>query len=279
MKRKTKHPVIKALLALIIILAAITVDSNVRIVTECFTVRSAALPEGFEGFKIAQLSDLHGAGFGKNGSRLVKKLKAASPDIIAITGDMVDSDTDMETVDALLSELGTIAPVYYVSGNHEWASGRLPELELLLEKHGAVYLHNEYELLSRNGDSMVLVGVEDPNGFRDMPKPDEVVDALRTEQGEKYTVLLGHRNNWAELYPELEVDLILCGHAHGGIIRLPFVGGVLGAGFNLFPDYVDGCFSVGRYELIVSRGLGNSIPIPRFLNNPEIVIVTLQAEK
>ena len=276
MKAKTRHPVIKTLIALLLILAALTADSKLRLVTDGYTAASTRLPESFDGFRIVQLSDLHGAVFGKNNSRLIDAVAAAKPDIIAITGDMADERTELSVIDSLLAALTELAPVYYVSGNHEWAAGRIGELTGIFEKRGVTYLRNDYVLLTRGEESIVLAGVEDPNSFSDMITPDELMEGIRQREGEKYTVLLAHRNNWAELYPELEADLILCGHAHGGIVRLPFLGGVIGSGFRLFPEHVDGQYSVGRYELIISRGLGNSVPVPRFLNNPEIVAVTLK---
>lgn len=276
--RKTKRTLLKFLLFLVLACALIMLDSRYRIVTTDYTVSSPDIPAGFDGFKIVQLSDVHGAEFGRDNVRLLSKVESAGPDIIALTGDLVDANTDMEVIDALLRGLCGIAPVYFVSGNHEWASGLLPELEELFDKYGVIYLKNDYVLLQRGNDSVVLAGVEDPNGWKDMLRPDELVDIIRENCGDKYTILLGHRNYWATEYPDLEVDIIFCGHAHGGIVRLPFLGGVIGAGYELFPDYVDGEYELESYTMLVSRGLGGSVPVPRFLNNPQIVTVTLKAE-
>jgi len=279
-KHKTKLKLPCAALAVALACAALVLDSRCRLVTTHCTVTSSRLPEQFDGFTIVQLSDVHGAQFGPGNVRLLEQVRRESPDIIALTGDLADEFTDMEVIDSLLGELAGIAPVYYVSGNHEWASELLPELEPLFEKHGVNYLRNECVMLERGTDSIVLAGVEDPNGWRDMSEPDEIVDIIRDNHGDAFTVLLGHRNYWAEEYPDLPVDVILCGHAHGGIIRLPLLGGVLGTGRVLFPDYVDGVHKVGQYTLIISRGLGQSPVAPRFLNNPEIVSVRLEsAEK
>ena len=272
-KRKT----LKIILLLALLLAALIYDSNSRLVVTEYAAASEKLPESFDGFTVVQLSDIHGARLWDS-EALAEKTAAAKPDIIAITGDMVDEETDLSAIDELLSRLTEIAPVYYVTGNHEWGAHRVEELEELLNKHGAVYLSNSYRLLEREGESIVLAGVEDPNGPYDMMKPDGLVDIIKNEQGENFTLLLGHRNYWAEKYPELGVDIIMCGHAHGGIVRLPFAGGVLGTGFELFPEHIDGAVESGSYTLIISRGLGNSIPVPRFLNNPEIVVLTLKSE-
>lgn len=276
--KKIKAKVFIIFFALLLIMAALLADSNLRIVVTEHALSSTRLPESFHGFTIVQLSDVHGKSFGEENSRLLDKTAAAEPDIIALTGDLADGDTDMAVIDSLLAGLVKIAPVYYISGNHEWGEGLMPQLEELFARHGVTYLSNEYVLISSGSEEIVLAGVEDPNSWSEMPTPEEVVDIILEEQGDKYTLLLGHRNYWAEKYPELEVDIIMCGHAHGGVIRLPFVGGVLGTGFELFPEHVDGVVESGRYSMVVSRGLGNSAGIPRFLNNPEIVVLKLQSE-
>ncbi len=270
--KKSRRLFLVYFLCLALAAAALFIDSNSRIVVTEYTLSPENLPEGFYGFRVAQLSDIHGKDFG---GRLAEKTAELEPDIIVLTGDLADRDTDFQRLDRLLEQLCAIAPVYYISGNHEWGEGIIDEVASLLEKHGAVYLSNEYTSLSRGGDSILLAGVEDPNSMSDMPNPIRVVSQMREEAGDGFCLLLGHRNYWAEKYPRLEVDIIMCGHAHGGIIRLPFLGGLIGAGFEFFPDWVDGVHSVGSYELVISRGLGNSAGIPRFLNNPEIVLLTL----
>ena len=195
-----------------------------------------------------------------------------------LTGDLADSETDLPVVEALLPALGEIAPVYYVSGNHEWSAGLLPQLQAMMEESGVRYLRNETLLLHRGEAEIALVGVEDPNGWKTQQKPDEVVAQLRAQQPEIFTVLLGHRNDWIGKYPELPVQLIFCGHAHGGIVRLPGVGGLLGTGGTFLPEHVDGVERSGSYQMVISRGLGNSVPIPRLFNNPEIVAVTLRCD-
>lgn len=270
MKRK-RHFFLRALL-LVLILGALVADSNLRPVKTEYTLSFADLPEAFSGLRIAQLSDLHGAKYGEGNARLLRLVRAAAPDLIALTGDLADGDTDLAVLETLLSELAAIAPVYYVSGNHEWSDGVLPALRPMLARQGVRYLQNEYVYLERGGARIVLAGVEDPNGWADQPKPDAVAAAL--PEGE-FRVLLAHRNNFPAEYPALDVDLILCGHAHGGIVRLPFLGGLLGHGRELLPAYAAGVFTTKRYTMVVSRGLGNSGGALRFLNNPELVVAEL----
>lgn len=277
-KLRTKHKIILILLVLGMICAGLFIDSNTRLVVTEYEISSERLPESFDGFTVVQLSDIHGKSFGEGNIRLLEKVEKVKPDIIAITGDMADRDTDMAVIDSLLASLTETAPVYYISGNHEWGEGLMGQLETIFERHGVIYLSNEYVLLSSGEEEIVLAGVEDPNSWATMPEPDEVVDIIKSEQGNKFTLLLGHRNYWVEKYPALEVDIIMCGHAHGGIIRLPLLGGVLGTGFELFPEHIDGVTKSGQYSMIVSRGLGNSAGIPRFLNNPEIVVLKLKSE-
>ncbi len=237
------------------------------------------LPAGFDGFRIVQLSDLHGSRFGENNARLLEAVAAEGPDIIALTGDFLDegeTERELPELEALVRELSAIAPVYFVSGNHDWASGEAYTLFETLEAAGAVCLRNEHLRLERGGDSIVLAGVDDPNGPAEMPEPDEFVASLRQEAPDSFVLLLAHRAYWAERYPELDVDLILCGHTHGGIVRLPFVGGLAASNMGLFPEYDAGLFELPSYTLFISRGLGNSVPLPRFLNTPEVVSIELK---
>lgn len=239
-----------------------------------------SLPEGFDGFRIVQLSDLHGSSFGEGNARLIEKVRAEEPELIALTGDFLDegkTERELPELEALVRELAAIAPVYFVSGNHDWASGEAYTLFETLGSAGAVCLRNEHLRLERGGDSIVLAGVDDPNGPAEMPEPDEFVAQLRREAPEDFVLLLAHRAYWAERYPELDVDLILCGHTHGGIVRLPFVGGLAASNMGLFPEYDAGLFELPGYTLFISRGLGNSVPLPRFLNTPEIVSITLRS--
>ena len=277
--KKRRHIFLKTVLLLIVVIGLLIADSALRVVTTEYELSYGELPAEFDGFRIVQLSDLHGAEFGQGNARLLKKVAQAEPDVIALTGDLADENTDMAVVDALLVGLTQLAPVYYVSGNHEWSAHLTEAMETLLEAHGVIYLRNEYVSISRGGAEIVLAGVEDPNGRADQPKPDAVIAGLREAHPEAFTVLLGHRNDWTEKYPRLPVELVLCGHAHGGVIRIPGVGGVLGTGRTLFPGHTAGVFSGETYRMLVSRGLaGSTAGIPRFCNNPELVAVTLITE-
>lgn len=266
------------ILALIASAAAFLIkDSRDDLEISRYEVKSQKLPESFDGFKIVQLSDLHGAEFGEDGMELVEKVKELEPDIIALTGDFVTDEGDLAAVEKLAARLTELCPVYFISGNHEFGSGLAVKVRNILERAGVKYLSNEYLTISRGEDGILLGGVEDPLAYADMLSPDELAQKMNDAAPDAFKILLGHRNYWMTEYPELPVDLIFCGHAHGGLIRIPGVGGLIGTDRRLFPDFDAGQFNNGRYTLIVSRGLGNSVSIPRIFNRPEIVCVELSS--
>ncbi|NCB51782.1 MAG: metallophosphoesterase [Clostridia bacterium] len=278
-KKHKKHILIKILAALIIICAAALLYSKYGLTVTRYEIASDRLPDSFDGFRIVQLSDLHGSEFGGDNERLVRAVSEEEPDIIVMTGDFIDeNEMEIPEVETLVEKLVPIAPVYFISGNHDWAGGEIEELAEMLVSTVVTYLRNEYITLESEGQHIVLAGVEDPNGRADMIKPDELVDIINKEFPDSFIVLLGHRNYWIERYPDLEVDIIMCGHSHGGIVRLPGVGGLIGASGDLFPDYEAGLYTSGRYSMVVSRGLGNSVSAPRFLNTPEIVTLILNTK-
>ena len=264
------------ILALIAAAAAFLIkDSRDDLEISRYEVKSQKLPESFDGFKIVQLSDLHGAEFGEDGMELVDKVGSLEPDMIALTGDFVTDECDLAAVEKLAARLVKLCPVYFVSGNHEFGSGLAIKVRNILERAGVKYLSNEYLTISRGEDEILLGGVEDPLAYADMLSPDELAQKMNDAAPDAFKILLGHRNYWMTEYPELPVDLIFCGHAHGGLIRIPGVGGLIGTDRRLFPDFDAGEYNNGRYTLIVSRGLGNSVSIPRVFNRPEIVCVEL----
>ncbi len=261
---------------LVLILVVMGYDSNTRIVTEEFPVSGSKIPEAFNGYRIVQLSDLHGKSFGKNNERLVSAVKSAKPDIIVITGDLIEDSKSGAWARSLFQSLTPIAPVYYVTGNHEWASGGLVELFQIIDDCGVIPLRNEYLLLTKDKDSLVLAGVDDPNGFADQKTPQQLFSEIKSKHKDNYTLLLAHRNTLLDTYAGIGADLVLTGHSHGGIIRLPFVGGVLSTDRSFFPKYDAGFFIREKTVMFVSRGLGPFRHIPRFLNNPQIAVIILK---
>jgi hypothetical protein len=276
------HPVLAKTLrvcaALAVIAAAIVTDSAYRLAVTEYSLEYENLPSELRGLRIVQLSDLHGMSFGEGNRRLIEKVSALEPDIIVLTGDYIEGTDDIEVVKTLCAALVKIAPVYFCSGNHDWGSGKISDLAAALEECGVRYLRNEYETVTLGDAQLVIAGVEDPNSWAEMTTPDELAQSIAENAPNAFVILLGHRNYWCEEYPDLPVDLIFSGHGHGGVIRLPGGVGVLGTEHNFFPEYDCGVFKSGRYNMVVSRGLGGNgvLLVPRFLNNPEIVCVTLE---
>ena len=263
-----------AILAAILIISAI--DGYFRIAVNEYEVFSERLPDEFDGFRIVQISDLHSRRFGDGNIRLLDTVREQSPDIIALTGDFIENADELPALRELVIDLQEIAPVYFVSGNHDWASGQIGPIADMLYESGARYLRNEYVELTGNSGGIILGGVEDPNGYFDMKKPPEVIADIREQHPDSFVVLLGHRNYWPEKYPLLDVDVILCGHAHGGIVRLPLIGGLIGTNFDLFPHYTSGAYEGERYTMVVSRGLGDTLPVPRIFNNVHLPVIVLR---
>jgi len=169
------------LLTLSILLAAaiiIIYDSAKTLSLSEYSIEDPSIPESFAGFKIVQLSDIHGACFGKGNSRLIKAVRRENPDIIALTGDLISCSFDLPVAEELIKELSDICHVYFVSGNHEYASGEHRSVRDRLRNAGIEYLSNSYVLLEKDGESIVLAGIEDPNGPADMMSPEELSEKV-----------------------------------------------------------------------------------------------------
>ena len=276
MKRRVFVLIIAAALVLALLIWLLWANSSPAATQ--VTVASGALPEAFEGFKIAHVSDLHSAVFGRKNEKLLSLIRAAKPDIIAITGDLIDSrHTDIDSALAFVEAAAEIAPVYYVTGNHE---SRLDfdEIEPRLIAAGARVLRNEAEDIGRGGERIRLAGIDDPSFIRTGGTAEERAAAELEQLGDgggTFTVLLAHRPELVEVYAEYGAGLVLSGHAHGGQVRLPFLGGLYAPGQGLLPEYDSGLYSLGETQMVVSRGLGNSVAPLRVNNRPELVIVTL----
>lgn len=265
------------LLLLAVALVGFWYFENNVISSETYTVTSPDLPESFAGFRVVEIADLHGKQFGPGGEDLLRAVRAAKPDLIAMDGDIADENTDVSALAPLFRGLAEIAPTYYVTGNHEWVMDGLPEFLKLLDESGVTVLRNEFYVLSRNGGSIALAGVDDPNGPYDQKTPGELVAEIRAAMGDGcYILMLAHRNDALDDWAGLGVQTVLTGHGHGGVIRLPFVGGLLGPNRELFPQYSAGVFRRGGTSMAVSRGLGNSGVNFRLFNRPDLPVVVLE---
>ena len=282
-RRHRGHPLRRVLLFLIFILFCVGFFhwSNHSLQVQRFTFTSPRLPAGFDGCVIVQLSDLHGALFGEDNRDLLKVVAKERPDYIFLTGDLLDQyrATPHSYAVSLGGALADIAPTYFVTGNHEWALPDVPGLKRALEEAGVQVLTNEYTVLARDGDNAVLAGIDDPNGYADQKTPEEVADEVRAAFADPFWILLAHRNNYFEdAYCRLGADLVISGHGHGGLVRLPFTDGLVSVERTFFPSYTAGFYQAGGADLFVSRGLGNSGRTFRLFNRPQVAVLTLKRE-
>ena len=277
--RRRRRRRMTLLLPLLILLAAAFLRwSNTALQVTRFDPVFQRLPEGFDGCRIAVLSDLHSASFGTDNEKLFAAVATEEPDYIFCLGDLEDlgkghTDGYPEQVAAGLT---AIAPTYYITGNHEWAIGGVPALKETLAANGVTVLSNQAVVLERNGDTAVLAGIDDPNGYADQKTPEELAAEVCAQYGDAFWMLLAHRNDrFPTQYSLLGADIVFSGHGHGGVIRLPFTDGLLSTDRTLFPSYTAGLYEENGSVLFVTRGLGNSGPTFRLFNRPEVAIVTL----
>lgn len=245
------------------------------------TLSPANLPESFSGFRIVQVSDLHNKDFK---GRLIRKISSLNPDIIVITGDIIDSrHTDTDIALKFAENAVNIAPVYYVTGNHESRLKDIyPEFRESLENLGVTVLDCRSVTLEKNGDEIVLAGMNDLTFYGSSTLDEntivfkEMLNNLGGEKGDRTGILLSHRPEIFDTYVESGFDIVLTGHAHGGQIRLPFVGGILTPNQGFFPEYDAGLYQKENTSMIISRGLGNSLFPFRIGNRPEIIVCELE---
>lgn len=258
---------------------------NNDIVTTYIDYSNTKIPHEFDGYRIAHISDLHNKQFGKNQERLLKKIRAVSPDIIVVTGDLIDRRRyDLDTAMIFIEGAMKIAPVYYVSGNHEAWSGDYENISRKLLSCGVQILDDKKVKLKKGEAEIEILGLSDPDfltsGYMEGTNSSTLEQHLmRLSDDSVFQILLSHRPELFDIYANQNIDLIFSGHAHGGQFRIPFVGGLVAPDQGLFPKYTSGAYTQNRSTLIVSRGLGNSIIPIRIFNRPEIVVVTLQNVK
>ncbi len=255
------------------LIAADLIISKYCLYTRRFDVPCSRLPDEFDGFRIVQISDLHNAEFGKDNSKLIEAVKRESPDIIALTGDIVDLNTrDFGKAADLLAKLSAVAPCFYVTGNHEI---RIYNDFRQFEKNISDYvtvLRSQAEEIVRNGAKIYICGIDDPNYSSAFG---ENLKKLAAPDG--FKVLLAHRPERFRMYAANGFDLILSGHTHGGQIRLPFIGAVIAPSQGLLPEYDSGLYTLKNSVMIISRGMGASDLPVRFCNRPEIVVIDLKS--
>ena len=285
MTAKKKKFIFFAVVAIVLVALVIGIAwGNTALELNTYTISSSKLPQSFDGYRIAHVSDLHNTEMGKDNEKLLAMLRDAAPDMIAITGDLVDSrNTDIEVALQFVREAVKIAPCYYVTGNHEARISEYDELKEAMEAAGVTVLKDAQTEISLTGEFITLIGVNDPSYQTDYLFGDAKtvmntkLEELHTEQ-DRFTILLSHRPELFDTYADHSIDLVLSGHAHGGQFRLPFIGGLVAPNQGLFPEYDAGIYTEGNTNMLVSRGIGNSILPFRINNRPEVILIELQAE-
>ncbi len=274
-KRKICSGCLLILLALLIIWI---IWSNLFFETTYYTISSDNLPDSFSGFRIVQISDLHNAEFGSRNTRLCDAILELKPDIIVLTGDLVDRrQTNYEIAINFARQAVQIAPTYYITGNHEARIAEYPELESKLAKSGVIILNDRAVQLDKSGQSVQLIGLHDPMLRRSISSQTgkEILTDLKLDM---YSILLAHDPADLTVYAGCGVDLVLSGHIHGGQFRIPFLGGLYAPGQGILPQYDAGLYTENNTQMIISRGLGNSVFPFRINNRPEIVVIDLKNE-
>ncbi len=278
MKRELKLGVLLIVLLLLIVILIVIENNMVEL--NSYTVSSSKLPNDFS-LKIAQISDFHNS---KLGDETLERLKASSPDIIVITGDLVDSrKTKLDTSVEFVKEAVQIAPCYYVTGNHEARiKGEYEVLRTRLLECGATVLENEATTLNVGKTEINLIGLTDPRFFYDSDSKSKACEEISKNlkpliKENTFNLVLCHRPEAFEEYVFEDVDLALTGHAHGGQI-IAFGIGAVAPNQGIFPKYIKGVYEKENTKMIVSRGIGNSLFPFRLNNRPEVVEINLVGE-
>jgi len=254
-------------------------NNDISITNIDFT--NSKVPHNFNDYKILQVSDLHNKEFGKNQNKLVELTKEINPNIIVVTGDLIDSRrTNIDIAVNYMSQAAKIAPTYYIPGNHESRIDEYDKLEKMLSKEGVKILSNDSENIKINNQELTLLGMEDISFINSENRKKEfssILSNLKNKSNDHLTILLSHRPDLIDIYAKQNIDLVFTGHAHGGQIRLPFIGGLLSPGQGFLPKYTSGVYEKDNTKMIVNRGLGNSLFPLRIFNRPELIVTTLNS--
>lgn len=281
MKKKILIPA--AILIIVSVILLWIFWGNTALIIHKITITSDRLPQSFSGYRIVQVSDLHNAEFGDKNEKLLKKIKECDPDLIAITGDLIDSNhPDIDIGVTFSGRAMEIAPCYFVTGNHDERVNLYTDLLNRLTDTGVRVLQNEAVILEKDNQRITLLGVSDPglqaeNGYTDEASVMDSVLSKMMKDVNGYSILLSHRPELFEVYASRDLDLVFSGHAHGGQFRIPFIGGLAAPGQGLFPRYDAGLYVEDHTNMVVSRGIGNSIIPLRINNRPEILLIELSA--
>ncbi len=242
------------------------------LVTTRYDLEFDNLPEEFDGYRVLQITDFHCKEFGEKEEKLIKNIKNTNPDIILLTGDFVDESHTVDNARYLLEGITPIAPVYFVTGNHEYYPNT-PYYEFveLCDEFDVRILDNESVPVYKDGAQIMLSGLDWNNAIAN------IKDTIGYANADYFNMLMVHNSSKFNYFAEYDYDLIFAGHGHGGLMRIPFLGGVFGTNGDFFPTYDYGIFKYKNSELVSSSGLGDA-RIPRWNNPREIVLVTLHSK-
>ena len=285
MKNKKLYKIWTFLLVIALIAGTFIFTDNYNVRATEYTVEAATLPKSFDNFKIVQISDLHNTEFGKDNEKLLKIIKEQNPDVVVVTGDTIDGFfTNIQIPIKLFEEVLEICDVYLVVGNHEIRSDSTLYFDFLdtLTEMGVVVLKDESAYIEKNGEKIQVIGLNDASNYKAVygdTYKETLTEAINTlDEEDTFTVLLSHHPELFKEYAKTDVDLVFSGHAHGGQVRIPFLGGIIAPDQGVLPQYTEGSFTENNTTMIVSRGLGNSIIPLRINNPPEVVVVNLKAK-
>ncbi len=251
------------------------------LVVRKYIVESRKLNDG-ESIRIVLITDLHSHIYGENQREIVSIIERQKPDIIALGGDIADDIVPIKGTELLLEGIKTLAPIFYVSGNHEFWTGDISSVKSSIREQGAVILESEYREIKIRSAELIIGGVDDPDIVH-YEKPDYNwlgkmnSSFIRLKDAPIYKILLAHRPELIEMYKENNFDLVLSGHAHGGQVRIPLLlNGLYAPNQGWFPKYAGGIYKHGVTTHIVSRGVSYNPRLPRIFNPPEIVVIDIK---
>lgn len=281
-KKKKKILVLAIFIVIVVTFFILNYISCTTIDISNYEIKSSKIPKEFDNYKIVQLSDLHSKYYGENGKELVEKVNGVKPDLIVMTGDMVSSfDTDYTNFLNLSKKLANDYPTYYILGNHEedLSKENIDKIVERLEEYNVRVLKNESDTINIGDCKINIYGLSKQlKTKKGIIQNKEILDnLLKNINEEEFNVLLAHNPLLFEDYAKYKVDLTFSGHVHGGIIRLPMIGGVLSPNVSFFPKYSKGKYTIDNCNLIVSAGIGIGRWPIRILNNLDIPVVTLKS--
>ncbi len=309
--RKKITNLLKLIILLLAFICVFNIILNKNIFVREYKIKSKKITEKFDNYKIVQITDVHSIRNEIELEKIVNKVKSQKPNLICITGDLIDSDyyytqndlyknNKIKQIEELtvefMKKLKEIADTYYIYGNHEMMLLDDPENNKFkkdLENLGIEILNNKVEELEINGEKINLVGIQDPatlykdekyayvkgsNKDKAQMILNDLFSGISEENKNNFTILLSHRPEYFEIYNKYNIDLALTGHTHGGIVKLPIIKGIYAHPQGWFPKYSYGIFKTNDFLMIISGGIGYSkLPI-RIFNPPEICTITLEKE-